>query len=111
MNYRKQDKKSCELALQAMRVWTHSLFSQGQWPLENACWGASPNPADFGTFCPKVLFVCGTGLSLLFLIFAATRGPDEVIDIPLDGDDLPHFPLGSAILHAERFPPLHKLGA
>ena len=32
---------------------------------KNACWGASPNPADFGTLCPEVAALCAFYLRLV----------------------------------------------
>ena len=69
--------------------------------------GSSPNPLDFWTKCPEVQaqapVVCVPELSLLGLMFPSVRMAEQVIDIGLDRNGLPHIRLGLAVLGIEGF--------
>lgn len=75
---------------------TLDIFSSPE-GMKKCLLGSLPKPGDFGTKCPKVLSAALQELPLLFLMFPATRGPDQMVDVGLDCHGLPHIPLGRPI--------------
>lgn len=62
--------------------------------------GIAPQTRHFWTFCPEVMAV-SPALSRLLLIPAGSRDPQQMVDVRLDGQSLPHIPLGRVILGIE----------
>ena len=77
------------------------------WPQarKNACWGASQTRWTSGQIVPKsrryAPVVCGLSLSLLGLIFPPVRMAEQIINVCLDRNGLPHIRLGFAVLGIE----------
>ncbi len=67
--------------------------------------GSSPNPLDFWTNCPEVQaqapVVCVPELSLLGLIFPPVRMAEQMVNVRLDRNSLPHIRLGFAVFSIE----------
>lgn len=64
--------------------------------------GALPQTRHFWTKCPEVM-AASLALSRLFLIPAGGRDPKQMVDVRLDGQGLPHIPLGRVVLGIEVF--------
>ena len=67
--------------------------------------GELPNPLNFWTKCPEVQaqapVVCVPELSLLGLIFPPVRMAEQMVNVRLDRNSLPHIRLGLAVLGIE----------
>ena len=83
-------------------VGTLEIFAGPRAP-QKCLLGSSPNPLDFWTLCPEVPVVCVPELSLLGLIFPPVRVAEQVIDIRLDRNSLPHIRLGLAVFSIKGF--------
>ena len=68
---------------------------------ENACWGAPQTRRTSGHFVQKSLVVCGPELSLLGLIFTPIRMAEQMVNVRLDRNGLPHLRLGLAVFRIE----------
>lgn len=64
--------------------------------------GVAPQTRHFWTKCPEVM-AASPALSRLFLIPAGGRDPQQMVDVRLNGQGLPHIPLGRVILGIEGF--------
>lgn len=62
--------------------------------------GVAPQTRRFWTKCPEVM-AASPALSRLFLIPAGGRDPQQMVDVRLDGQGLPHIPLGRVVLGIE----------
>lgn len=62
--------------------------------------GVAPQPRHLWTKYPEVQ-AASPALSRLFLIPAGGREPEQMVDVRLDGQGLPHIPLGRVVLGIE----------
>lgn len=74
-----------------------------------ACWGAAPNPAGLWDNLSQSPVVASQPLSGLFLILTATRHAQEIVNIPLDGNELPHLLLRLPVVGSEGLFPGRQL--
>ena len=64
--------------------------------------GVAPQTRHLWTKCPEVM-AASPALPRLFLIPAGGRNPKQMVDVRLDGQGLPHIPLGRVVLGIEGF--------